>query len=137
MVASKRVPAAYRKHNRVSHLTADAVHRLGFRLDDSGKKLTVGQMRGQRQRGGTGDDPQAPEPSKLDHWATSVVKKRREPYLQQYLGTSDVKKGAEGHKQMEAAAKVALGTDDALHTEMFNHFHEFHQDARQGARALV
>jgi hypothetical protein len=84
MVASKRVPAAYRKHNRVSHLTADAVHRLGFRLDDSGKKLTVGQMRNQRQRGGTGDDPQAPEPPTLSHWATSIVKKRREAYLQQY-----------------------------------------------------
>ena len=128
MVASKRVPAAYRKHNRVSHLTADAVHRLGFRLDDSGKKLTVGQMRNQRQRGGTGDDdPQAPQPPTLSHWATSIAKKRREAYLQQYLGTSDVKKGADGHKQMEAAAKVALGADDALHTEMFNHFHEFHQ----------
>jgi hypothetical protein len=60
----------------------------------------VGQMRNQRQRGGTGDDPQAPEPPTLSHWATSIVKKRREAYLQQYLGTSDVKTGAEGHKQM-------------------------------------
>lgn len=55
MIASKRVPAAYRKQNRVSHLTADAVRQMGYVLEDSGKKLTVGQQRPRRrtQRGGT------------------------------------------------------------------------------------
>ena len=35
--------------------------------------------------------------------------------------------GADGRRQMESAAKVALGTNDALHTEMLDHFHEFHK----------
>ena len=61
MIAGKRVPAAYRKQNRVSHLTADAVRQMGYVLEDSGRKLTVGQQRPRRrtQRGGTvhdGDD---------------------------------------------------------------------------------
>ena len=58
MIAGKRVPAAYRKNNRVSHLTADAVRQMGYVLEDSGKKLTVGQQRPRRrtQRGGTVQD---------------------------------------------------------------------------------
>ena len=58
MIASKRVPVAYRKKNRVSHLTADAVRQMGYVLEDSGRKLTVGQQRPRRrtQRGGTGSD---------------------------------------------------------------------------------
>ena len=54
MVAGKRVPAAYRKGNRRSHLTGDTVYRTGAILVPSGKKLTVGQQRRRRQRGGTG-----------------------------------------------------------------------------------
>ena len=58
MIAGKRVPAAYRRNNRVSHLTADAVRQMGYVLEDSGKKLTVGQQRPRRrtQRGGTVQD---------------------------------------------------------------------------------
>ena len=58
MIAGKRVPAAYRKNNRVSHLTADAVRQMGYVLEDSGNKLTVGQQRPRRrtQRGGTVQD---------------------------------------------------------------------------------
>ena len=52
MVAGKRVPAAYRKGNRRSHLTGDTVYRTGAILVPSGKKLTVGQQRRRRQRGG-------------------------------------------------------------------------------------
>ena len=55
MVAGSRVPAAYRKGNRRSHLTGDTVYRTGAILVPSGKKLTVGQQRRRRQqRGGTG-----------------------------------------------------------------------------------
>ena len=58
MIAGKRVPAAYRRNNRVSHLTADAVRQMGYVLEDSGNKLTVGQQRPRRrtQRGGTVQD---------------------------------------------------------------------------------
>ena len=40
MIAGKRVPAAYRKQNRVSHLTADAVRQMGYVLEDSGRNRT-------------------------------------------------------------------------------------------------
>ena len=63
MVAGSRVPAAYRKGNRRSHLTGDTVYRTGAILVPSGKKLTVGQQRRRRQqRGGTGK-----------HWSTQWI----------------------------------------------------------------
>ena len=36
MIAGKRVPAAYRKRNGVSHLTADAVRKMGFSVSRRG-----------------------------------------------------------------------------------------------------
>ena len=54
MIAGKRVPAAYRKNNRVSHLTADAVRQMGYIVEPSGQKLTIGRRN--RQRGGGGSD---------------------------------------------------------------------------------
>ena len=69
---------------------------------DSGRKLTIGQLKRQRgrQRGRGGDDDgtgvalQKPE---HEHWAKSIASKRRAAYIQQHLGTSDVQKGQDGY----------------------------------------
>ena len=76
MVAGKRVPAAYRKGNRRSHLTGDTVYRTGAILVPSGKKLTVGQQRRRRQqRGGTGK-----------HWGSKLTKTQRAAYVRKAGG---------------------------------------------------
>ena len=77
MVAGSRVPAAYRKGNRRSHLTGDTVYRTGAILVPSGKKLTVGQQRRRRQqRGGTGK-----------HWGSKLTKAQRAAYVRKAGGS--------------------------------------------------
>eukprot|EP01045_Picozoa_sp_COSAG04_P009530 COSAG04_NODE_554_length_12674_cov_89.442068_9_plen_503_part_00 len=77
MVAGKRVPAAYRKGNRRSHLTGDTVYRTGAILVPSGKKLTVGQQRRRRQRGGAA----------CKHWGSKLTKPQRAEYVRKAGGS--------------------------------------------------
>ena len=112
---------------------------------DSGRKLTIGQLKRQRgrQRGRGGDDDgtgvalQKPE---HDHWAKSIASKRRTAYIQEHLGTSDVQKGRDGYAQMEQAARAALGDPAATNSQMHDSFHEYHQaradDPTTGAKAF-
>ena len=116
---------------------------------DSGRKLTIGQLkrhRGrQRGRGGDDDDESAagvalPPKPEHEHWAKSIASKRRTAYIQEHLGTPDVQKGQDGYTQMEQAARAALGDPAATNSQMHDSFHEYHQaradDPATGAKAF-
>ena len=113
MVAGKRVPAAYRKGNRRSHLTGDTVYRTGAILVPSGKKLTVGQQRRRRQRqqrGGTGKS-----------WADEVHHSSAKAYLRGY-GGNDTVAAEDRADEMERVASNFAGN----YKEQAEHFIAWH-----------
>ena len=119
MIAGKRVPAAYRKKNRVSHLTADAVRQMGYIVEPSGQKLTIGRRN--RQRGGGGSDDEGrdvrtvpqpqPEPQaspRVSHWAGKVEHARRKAFVRRHLPDETQQSGADALVQMDRAADTGL-----------------------------
>ena len=121
MIAGKRVPAAYRKNNRVSHLTADAVRQMGYIVEPSGQKLTIGRRN--RQRGGGDSDDEGrdvrtvpqpqPEPQaspRESHWAGKVEHARRKAFVRRHLPDETQQSGADALVQMDRAADTGLAT---------------------------
>ena len=119
MIAGKRVPAAYRKNNRVSHLTADAVRQMGYIVEPSGQKLTIGRRN--RQRGGGDSDDEGrdvrtvpqpqPEPQaspRESHWAVKVEHARRKAFVRRHLPDETQQSGADALVQMDRAADSGL-----------------------------
>ena len=154
MIAGKRVPAAYRKNNRVSHLTADAVRQMGYIVEPSGQKLTIGRRN--RQRGGGGSDDEGgdvravpqpqPEPQaspRASHWAGKVEHTRRKAFVRRHLPGETPRSGADAWVQMDRAADTGLATAvssmggsprESTATERAQFFVEDHNSNTSGKR---
>ena len=111
MVAGSRVPAAYRKGNRRSHLTGDTVYRTGAILVPSGKKLTVGQQRRRRQRGGAAGE----------HWSAKLLKGQRIEYVRKAAGETPASEADALAEQFQRVVTERHGENPIEQLEGYSH----------------